>query len=247
MYVSQRERATSALAALVTVSLIAYVLVFGLQVAWKPGGSAALVSIDIEPPRPPPAEQPKRPVRPAKSSAPKGAPSPPNLRNKAPEVVAPPKQLPILPPPIVVATQAGIGNAASSGAADRPGPGQGAGGTGSGTGGGGEGGEGFGGDGVEIGPRHIRGRLRFRDVPESVLGAGQTATVGVRYTVETNGRVTNCRITRSSAIAALDALVCRLIERRFRFRPARDAEGRAMRADVVETHGWTVEPEEAGD
>jgi protein TonB len=246
VYVTQREKATSALAASATVSLIAYVLIFGLQVAWKPHGSAALISVNLEPPRPPPTQQPKRPVKRAKAFAPKGAPSPPNLKNKATQVVAPPKQLPIRPPPIVTATQAGIGNAVSSGASDRPGPGQGAGGIGDGTGGGGEGGDGDG-YGAEVGPRHIRGRLRFADVPEALLGPGQTATIGVRFTVETNGRVTNCRIDRSSRIAALDTLVCRLIERRFRFRPALDGYGRPMRATVVETHEWSVPPEEPDD
>ena len=49
------------------------------------------------------------------------------------------------------------------------------------------------------------------------------------------------------SIAALDTLVCRLIERRFRFRPALDGEGRPMRVTVVETHSWTVEPEEPDD
>jgi len=241
VYVTHREKATSALAASGIMAVIVCGLIFGLQVARQPGGASTLVSVWLEPPKPP-AKQPKQQPQRAKTSAPKGAPSPRNLRNKATQVVAPPKQLVILPPPIVVATQAGIGNAASSGASDRRGPGQGAGGIGNGFGGGGDGGDGEG-EG-EVGPERIRGRLSFSDVPESMLGPGQSASIGVRYAVETNGRVTSCGIDRSSGIAGLDALVCRLIERRFRFRPALDGAGRPVRSTVVETHSWSVEPEE---
>ena len=98
--------------------------------------------------------------------------------------------------------------------------------------------------GAVVGPQQIRGKLKFSDVPESILGPGQSASVGVRYTVQVDGRVTNCRIDRSSRIAALDALVCRLIEERFRFRPALDEDGRAVRSVVVENHSWSVAPED---
>lgn len=240
MYISQGQKGASALAASAVVLLLASVLIFGLRVAWRPQNAASLISIDLQPPRPPQPEQRKRPVKPSQSSAPKGAPAPPNLKNQATQVVAPPKQLVILPPPIAVATQAGTGNAASTGAADRPGPGTGAGGIGDGTGGGGRGGYG---EGAVTGPRQIAGRLRFSDMPESLLGPGEAASVGVRFTVGTDGRVSNCRIDRSSGKAGIDTLACHLIERRFRFRPARDEDGRPVRATVVETHNWKVAPE----
>jgi protein TonB len=223
--------------------VLAYALIFGLRVALLPRGANVLVSIDLEPPQPRPSEPPKQPVRKAHSSAPKGSPSPPNLKNQATQVVAPPKQLVILPPPIVVATQAGTGNAAQTGAADRLGPGQGAGGIGNGNGGGGNGGNGEGG-GAVVGPQQIKGRLRFSDIPEELLGAGESASVAVRYTVGVDGRVSNCRIDRSSRKPGIDSLACRLIEQRFRFRPARDEDGRPVRSTVVETHSWSVAPED---
>lgn len=241
MYISRRDKVTSGVAAIGIVLLIAGALVFGLQVDWSPRETAALTSVDLTPPRPEP-EQEEPPVQPKTSPAPKDAASPPNRRNQATEVTAPPQPFVIVPPPIVVATEAGTGNAATTGASDRAGPGRGAGGVGDGTGGGGTGGDGTGG-GAETGPERIRGRLSFRDIPESLLGPGETATVDVRYAVETNGRVTDCRIDRSSGKPALDARVCQLIERRFRFRPARDAQGRPVRSTVVETHNWTVYPE----
>nr|MDP8995287.1 TonB family protein [Pseudomonadota bacterium] len=63
---------------------------------------------------------------------------------------------------------------------------------------------------------------------------GVRGTVGVRYTVGTDGRISNCRVTRSSGDPGLDATTCRLIEERFRYRPARDASGRAV-PDTVST------------
>jgi protein TonB len=243
LYASQREKAASALAACAVVLMLAYVLVVGLRVAWTPRANEVLVSLNLEPPPLREKQRPKQPVRKAWSSAPKGSPSPPNLRNQATQVVAPPKQLVILPAPIVVATQAGLGNATQTGAADRPGPGQGAGGIGNDNGGGGNGGRGEGGDAV-VGPQQIKGRLRFSDIPEELLGAGEFASVGVRYTVGVDGRVSNCRIDRSSRKPGIDALACRMIERRFRFRPARDEDGRPVRSTVVETHSWSVAPED---
>ena len=50
----------------------------------------------------------------------------------------------------------------------------------------------------------------------------------------TNGRAGGCTVVRSSGHAALDATTCRLIEKRFRFEPARDAQGRP----VQELRGW---------
>lgn len=245
MYVSQAQKATSALAASAVVGLIAGMLILGLRVTWQPGGAPTLVSIDLRPPTPPERKQEKRPVKASQASAPKGAPAPPNLRNQATQVVVPPPRLVLPPPsPIVVATQAGIGNAASTGAADRPGPGTGAGGIGDGTGGGGQGGDG---EGVVTGPRQIAGRLKFSDMPESLLGPGEAASVGVRFTVGTDGRVSNCRIDRSSGKVGIDMLACRLIEKRFRFRPARNEAGRPVRAVVVETHNWMVSPDDSSE
>jgi len=245
VYQSQVHKATSALAASAVVAMIAGMLIFGLRVVRVPEGSATLISIDLRPrpsPPEPEREQARRPPRPSQASAPRGAPAPPNLRNQATQVVVPPPRLVLpLPAPIVVATQAGTGNAASSGVADRPGPGTGAGGAGNGFGGGGDGGEG---EGVVTGPRQVAGKLRFSDMPEELLGPGEAASVAVRFTVGTDGRVSDCGVAKPSGKPGIDALACRLIEKRFRFRPARDAAGRRVPAVVVETHNWRVAPEQ---
>lgn len=217
--------------------LLALALVFGLRVGNIVRNPNVLVSVLFEPTKPPPPKQPKREVRKNERPAAKGAPSPRNLKNKATPVVAPPVVPLIKPPPIVVATQAGVGQAAQTGASDRPGPGQGAGGFGNGNGGGGDGGDG---DGAVVGPRQIRGKLSFRDLPEGLLPPGGEARVGVRYVVNVDGTVSGCRADEPSGIPRLDALACRLIEQRFRFRPALDRAGHPVRATIVEAHSWFV-------
>jgi protein TonB len=239
VYVSAQERAASAVAAFAIVLLLVLALIFGLRVGEIVRNPGALVSVLLEPEKPPEHKQPKPAVRRTERPAAKGAPSPRNLHNKATPVVAPPVVPLIVPPPIVVATQAGTGLAAANGASDRPGPGQGAGGLGNGTGGGGNGGDGEGG-GAVVGPRQIRGKLSFSDLPEGLLEPGEERRVGVRYTVEPDGTVSGCLADEPSGLPQLDALACRLIEQRFRFRPARDARGRPVRATIVEAHTWFV-------
>lgn len=241
MYASPRQKAVSALAAFAIVLLLTLALASGLRVRFVAHGTSSLVSILIAPARPPEPKMPQPKVRAASSSVPKGAPAPRNLRGKATEVFAPRLPPLIVPPPIVTATRPAAGEAAASGASDMAGPGQGAGGMGQGTGGGGEGGDG--GDGVAIGPRQTGGKLSFRDLPEGLIPPGGEARVGVRYAVEVDGRVHGCRVDEPSGIPELDALACRLIEQRFRFRPARDRAGRPVRATIVEAHSWFVREE----
>ena len=73
-------------------------------------------------------------------------------------------------------------------------------------------------------------------------GAAETpyrlvTTEGVS-TVEVNGRATGCHVTRSSRVPELDALTCRLIEQRFRFRPSMDRYGRPFADEVDWDHDW---------
>ena len=183
--------------------------------------------------RPPPAK--------VRSPKPEGASAPPNLRAKATEVVAPPV-IPLIippPPPVVVATRPDEGNASHSGNADIRGPGTGAGGEGNGTGSG-RYGDGDGGGGTA--PRQIRGRLKDSDYARSAVEAGVGGTVGVRFMVETDGRVSDCEVDHSSGNIALDNTTCRLIQERFRFDPARDEEGRPVPSTIIENHSWIFEP-----
>lgn len=222
------------------VLLIAYILVIGLSAGAVSRGRDALVSVFSAPPPPPKEEEKQRPVVRTTSGGAKGDPAPPNLKNQATQVFAPKLPPIIVPPPIPVATQPALGNAASSGNADVAGPGQGAGGVGNGTGGGGQGGEGLGEGGIAQGPRQTKGKLSFKDLPEGLLTPGEEAHVGVRYTVDVDGYVRNCTTDVSSGLPQLDQIACQLIEQRFRYKPARDRAGRPVRSTIVETHSWFI-------
>jgi protein TonB len=58
--------------------------------------------------------------------------------------------------------------------------------------------------------------------------------------VGVDGHVSDCRITHSSGSNTLDGLTCGLIEKRFRFRPARDGSGRPVPSVIVENHSWII-------
>ena len=100
--------------------------------------------------------------------------------------------------------------------------------------------DGEGGDGQS--PRWRSGRIKgSSDYPPEARDAGVGGTVSVRYTVETDGHVTGCVVTRSSGDASLDQTTCRLIEQRFRYKPSMDAQGRPVPSLVEENHTWSME------
>ncbi len=235
-----RDRIASATASVLLCVLVGYALLLGLAVTMPSATPEALKLFAVGPKPPPPP--PERIVpRPAKSHRPEGAASPANLRAKATEVVAPkPIVPPLIPPPVVAALKPGLGAEASAGAAPVPGPGSGAGGIGNGTGSGRYGdGDGDGGD--ETPPQLVRSRFTRGDWREAEALIGEDNVVGrlgVRYTVETDGHVTGCRVTRSSGKPALDGITCRLIERRYRYRPSLDAAGRPVASIVFHNQDW---------
>ena len=192
------------------------------------------------PPPPPPVVPPKH-----RTKGHVGAAAPANRKSTATEVQAPkPVVPPVKPPPIVAAPTLNVGVQATQGAAPVAGPGSGAGGTGNGTGSGGQGDGDGGGD--DTPPRQIGGRMRIDDLPPDLMAMGIRGTVGVRYAVEVNGAVDDCRVTRSSGNRELDALTCRLIETRFRYRPSLDGDGHPVKAYVVENHSWEVTGDDTG-
>ncbi|MBA3896277.1 MAG: energy transducer TonB [Sphingomonadaceae bacterium] len=176
------------------------------------------------------------------SKKPQGAASPPNLKAKASDIVAPPPIVPpIVPPPIFATSTPGLGANAFAGASTVRGPGTGSGGQGTGTGSG-DNGDGVGG-GDETPPLQIKGRLKDSDYPHAAGDLGVGGTVSVRFTVTTDGRATECRVTRSSGSAVLDETTCRLIEQRFRYEPSHDTQGHAVESELVEDHTWVVHDE----
>jgi TonB family protein len=66
------------------------------------------------------------------------------------------------------------------------------------------------------------------DYPAAAQKKGEEGTVQVELTVGTDGRVTGCKILRSSNSANLDTATCKILTLRARFTPARDSKGRPV-------------------
>jgi len=247
----------SAVASLAIVGAVGTALVLGLSTRLPLTQAAqerlvALMPDRVErtPPKPRPSPPPpvERQADKAQTARKRDAASPANLRNQATEVFAP--VLPALrtPPPIIAAPRPANGDAANTGASNRIGPGQGAGGEGDGTGGGGNGdGDGDGDADAVTRPIQIRGKLHWSDLPRELRQAHRGGELELVYRVNVDGSVSNCHVTRSSGLPSLDAQTCRLITERFRFRPARDAQGRAVPGNIIELHGWDPAPDDVED
>jgi len=233
----RREQGGAALCAAAMVGLIGWALVRGLAVGLLLPAATEVKPFELTPPMPVERVRPVPP--PQRSRRPEGEAAPPNLRSQATQVVAPDPVVPLpVPPPVIAAPVAGEGGDPTQGAADRPGPGTGAGGIGQGRGSGGAGDGDGGGARDDTPPRRTRDRYRASDIPDFLEG---NATVAVRYHVEVNGRVTGCVVTGSSGDPRVDAATCAVIEKRFRYDPSRDPEGRPVRSTVVIDFDWDVE------
>ena len=219
-YVNEGERWRSiAAVALVHVGL-AYALLSGLSVHVQRSAQAVtrLIEIQLLPPPPPPiVVEPKKRTA-SQSAAPVAAHDRPGGSTGPSTVKAPNPVAAIVP----IAPTVSPGGTAGHGTLTGTGSGGGLGGQGTGTG------QGDGGTDLEW----LSGDFRPADYPRAVR-AGIGGKVEFRFTVGVNGRVTDCAITRSSGNADLDATTCRVVLKRFRYRPSTDANGRPI-ADLVE-------------
>ena len=225
--IRSRERAY-ALAAVVLVQMaLGFALLTGLRVAVPRSADVVQRLIEIALPRTPPPPPPPTPVTPRKAehrtaSAPRAEPKP---------LGGSPGPRPAHAPPSVAPVVAIRPNAAPSGGGSGTGPALASG------AGGGIGGQGYGADEGGRDEEQIAGEILPSDYPNH-LGYAGNRRVTVTFTVQVNGRVTGCRVARSSGIPELDGLTCRLIEQRFRFRPATDRFGRPVPEEVDLDQDW---------
>jgi protein TonB len=237
-----QDRIKSAAGAAALVVLIGYGLIAGLGVGASQRIVEQLSVLALLPESPPPPPDPVRAPKQAEKRK-EGAASPPNITSKATELVAPPVSILIpQPTPVVVSPVAGLGSDRSAGAAPIVGPGTGSGGQGNGLGSG-DGGDGDGGGGgsdAEL----VSNKLNYADLPRALWDAHAAGTVTYRATIGTNGRLSDCRVTRSSGNPALDAATCALALRHVRFRPARDETGRKVTDSATFEQEWAVERRE---
>jgi len=231
--ISVRQRALSGGGTLIAVVAVGVALASGLDLSVVRKASGAISAIVV--PVPPVPEQV------APSNAPRekasGKASAANKRAKAAAIAAPPPRLPPIVPPVASALRPGAGNDVSTGATRNPGPGSGAGGRGDGIGAGGTG------NGTGTGSKAVwrSGAIRDRDYPREASRAKAGGEVEVRFVIEANGRVSGCRVMRSSGDASLDQTTCALIEDRFRFKPATNAAGEPVASQYGWRQSWWLE------
>jgi protein TonB len=85
----------------------------------------------------------------------------------------------------------------------------------------------------------------YEDYPADALERGAEGRVRVRVLINPRGGPQACEVLDSANDASLDAATCALLLERARFRPARDARGRAV-PDLVETTvRWELEDRRA--
>lgn len=190
--------------------------------------SSFTVTVETKQYDPPPEPEPEPDSGPAGEQGRKAVPKP---------VVAPQPKVVIKPAP--PAPKASSTGAANSSGARESGTGTGAGGVGTGTGSG-SGGAGQGG-GIASKPVWIGGAINnARDYP-TPPGGRQTrigTEVVVKVTVGTDGRASNCSVFKPSPDPEADAITCRLVEQRLRFKPATDAGGNAVPAPFYWRQRW---------
>jgi protein TonB len=207
--------------------LVALLVLFGSRGAGPPAAaSPALVAVPLTQRLPPPPP-PERATSGEAASPSRGRSDPPS---------APPPPAPLArPTPAEISIDAGSGQASGAGTAAGSGAGQGGEGAGRGAGGPGAGS----GGGRATPPVRIAGELTNADYRRARAPAGAAGTVVVDFRVRADGAVDRCAVLRSSGVAAFDAATCRLIEQRFRFRPALDPAGRPIDYQIRTEYTWT--------
>jgi periplasmic protein TonB len=217
-----------ALSAVALVQLaLGAVLLWGLRVDISGPKEAILPLIHVmlpSPPRPRAAALHSQRVRRSKSAAPKPVSGPIGGSPVRAPSVAPPTSNPVAARSFLSAA-AGEGNGSGPAVAS---------GTGGGSGGQGAGDDGGGGTDLV----QIAGAILPKDYPRDLRERGVGGRVGVEFVVDKDGRVSGCTVTRSSGVPELDALTCRLIRDRFRYRPSTDRFGQPIPDEVEGEQDW---------
>ena len=78
------------------------------------------------------------------------------------------------------------------------------------------------------------------DYRTSWIARDYTGEVSYRLSIGASGKVESCSVTRSSGVSALDQATCQLIQRRARFEPAKDSQGRATSGTYTSAVRWVL-------
>ena len=78
------------------------------------------------------------------------------------------------------------------------------------------------------------------DYPTKAMREDRSGSTGFTVTVDTEGKVASCQVTRSSGHADLDDATCKLVTRRARFKPATDGEGNPTTGSYSNSVRWQI-------
>lgn len=88
--------------------------------------------------------------------------------------------------------------------------------------------------------RMIEGHISYDDYPARALRDGIEGTVVVGFLVDEAGAVGEVHVKSSSGDESLDQAAVDAVERRFRFEPARDANGEAVSQARSQSIRWQI-------
>jgi len=223
MAYADRNMSSNRVIALIIVALIhaalGYAFVTGLAYKYVKQASEKLNTFDVEEPPPPPEEVPPPPPPPDQPMQPPPVVTPPPIvqTNVPPPVViqsvtTPP---PASPPVMVAAPPAPIPPAPPP----PPPPVV----------------------NKSAGPRGNPAEwVSTDDYPPSSIRAEEEGTSAIAWTINTQGRVENCRVTSSSGSSALDRAACAAITRRGRYTPAKDQAGNPIASQSSRRVVWRL-------
>ena len=95
-------------------------------------------------------------------------------------------------------------------------------------------------DRVVVNAKMIGLTFKVSDYPSDAVRQGLQGTVGVLAFVGADGRVTGCKVIETSGSPSLDGRTCAVLERRARYKPARDANGTKLLAPIYTRTRWVL-------
>ena len=81
------------------------------------------------------------------------------------------------------------------------------------------------------------------DYPPSALRENRQGAVTISFTINEQGRIDACQVTQSTGSSDLDEAACRLVTRRGKYAPAKDAGGAPVKQSASLRFRWVLPTE----
>lgn len=86
----------------------------------------------------------------------------------------------------------------------------------------------------------LQGIIKADDYPAVAINERQTGMVRVAILIDESGRIADCTIIQTSAVASLDAQTCAIVKTRAKFQPALDASGKPTKDAHLQSVTWRI-------